>query len=445
MARGAAMREVRRGVSAEALARWIAGLGLVLLAVALYPHAGYGRLAGDGVIDAPMRRYLVTTSIFALLSGSYVLAVDTLPGRRLKYRVGVTLVTVLLLELAAAIGLKLATGRYHLTPESGAFTYHPALVGLPTPAYCRGAGRRMVCHNAAGFRGAELDQWWRAGSRVAAVGGSSTYDVGVYDDQAWVARLERHLGDGVATLNMGVPGHSTAEHVILTGLLASEFRPDVILYYVGWNDIANSHLATLKADYSDPHFLSQFAGLQLDWGQFSASALLTITKRVLSTAGLIDSPYARRHLEGGMHRGVDERLLAVYERNLRLLVAMARTICAEPVLIPQVLNQQVAQPEATSEWIPYLRHEDVWPVMAVFNERLIQIGGETGTPVVTAVLEVPWRATDFVDSGHFSPSGADKFARTVADAVGRHLGGLAARPAASPGCAARGPGSSAAR
>jgi hypothetical protein len=114
-----------------------------------------------------------------------------------------------------------------------------------SPGYARHDGRIHVSHNTGGFRGRELDScWWGAANRIAAVGGSTTYDTALSDNDTRVAQLGAQLGSGAATLNMEVPGHSTAEHIILVSLLASDFTPTVVIYYVGWTDIANSHVAT---------------------------------------------------------------------------------------------------------------------------------------------------------------------------------------------------------
>ena len=46
-------------------------------------------------------------------------------------------------------------------------------------------------------------------------------------------------------------GSGSVEHLILTGLLFSDLKPDIAIYYCGWNDAHVQHIANLKADYSD--------------------------------------------------------------------------------------------------------------------------------------------------------------------------------------------------
>jgi hypothetical protein len=152
----------------------------------------------------------------------------------LQYIAAVALVTALVLELVSACALRLIPGHFHLRPDFGAFTYHPALVGLPTPGYARHDGRMHVSHNTAGFRGRELDSWWwGAAYRIAAVGGSMTYDIALSDDDTWVAQLGARLGSGAATLNMGAPGHSTKE----TGAVAVD---DVLKHTWDASDFVDS-------------------------------------------------------------------------------------------------------------------------------------------------------------------------------------------------------------
>src|SRR5262249_44739814 len=100
---------------------------------------------------------------------------------------------------------------------------------------------------------------------IATVGGSSTYGAFVANDDTYPDALERILGDGYAVLNHGVPGYSTAEHLIQTLFYLDSYgvKPQCAIYYVGWNDIRNAHVPNLDPGYADFHLLSQLQNLKI--------------------------------------------------------------------------------------------------------------------------------------------------------------------------------------
>src|SRR3989338_7588051 len=85
--------------------------------------------------------------------------------------------------------------------------------------------------------------------RVALLGGSTTFGSMVTDEDSWAAVLQRLLGSPYAVINYGNPGYSSAESVIQMSLLIPEKNPDIVLFYGGWNDIANYHVKDLGPDF----------------------------------------------------------------------------------------------------------------------------------------------------------------------------------------------------
>ena len=91
-------------------------------------------------------------------------------------------------------------------------------------------------------------------------GGSTTYDTSVSQGHTWVERLNAKLGPPYELFNLGVPGYSTAEHVIQTAFYSDidGVYPSCAVYYIGWNDIRNANLANLDRAYANFHLLSHW-------------------------------------------------------------------------------------------------------------------------------------------------------------------------------------------
>ena len=64
--------------------------------------------------------------------------------------------------------------------------------------------------------------------------------------------------------NHGVPGYSTVEHIVQTAFDFRSKRPKCAIFYVGWNDLRNSNIKGLRADYSNFHLLTQPGNLAID-------------------------------------------------------------------------------------------------------------------------------------------------------------------------------------
>lgn len=325
----------------------------------------------------------------------------------------------LVIELACALVVYQTTRQSHLPRRLNAFTFHPSLVGLPTPGYRETRGGVTVSHNSSGFRGAEVGAKSPNTVRILAVGGSTTYGVQVSDQDTWPARLGEMLAPRCEVLNLGVPGHSSAEHVILTALRLSELAPDVIVFYMGWNDLRSSHLSHLRADYSNFHLLEQYGSLQVEQEYRAHSAALYLAKWLLVRLGQIDPP--RRLLKdsaGASATDVDARLVAIFERNAGELAVLARSIGAEPVFVPQVLNPYFRTSEDVTWWAPYLPTKAILSVNTAFNDATKRAAERTGSPFVVDPLSAPWTADDFLDHGHLSAAGNRKFAEALSHTLG---------------------------
>ena len=107
--------------------------------------------------------------------------------------------------------------------------------------------------NSKGFRGPEFD--WEKGPgvfRVVCLGDSGTFGWGIRDHETYPARLQELLqkemrSREVEVINMGVPGYSSHQGLILLKRHITRMSPDVIIFSFGRNDHNDTvYLTTLR-------------------------------------------------------------------------------------------------------------------------------------------------------------------------------------------------------
>jgi lysophospholipase L1-like esterase len=96
--------------------------------------------------------------------------------------------------------------------------------------------------NSLGYRGPEVQQPKPAGRyRIICIGGSTTYDDLVNDDETYPVRLQQFLreartGRDIEVINAGVNSYTTAENLANLSLRLLDLQPDAIVLYEGIND-----------------------------------------------------------------------------------------------------------------------------------------------------------------------------------------------------------------
>lgn len=401
---------------------WLAALCFLLLGIATSPEVA-ARFAEGGFLAPRTHDYLRVLSVAAFVTAGLLALAPVVPGRRSRRIAGIVAYVAALavvFETSTAALLRIGLNTVH-TQDCEAYSFHPSLIGLPTPGYGTVMKSGPRSHNSTGQRGAELGKSWDAARlRIAAVGGSTTYDIGVDDDSTWVQRLNDLLGPGVRVGNFGAQAHSSAEHLVMTDLVLSDYRPDVILYFMGWNDLRSSHTPGLAGDYPF-HQRSLYNSLLIDC-PFSFTATGTAVKVILNEVypNSLRNRVDRRSATE-VSSEIDGKALDIYRRNIRLIASAARTIGAVPIFVPQVWSDEWLQGERPHWWVPTVPQRDVPKFLRTYNDALIEEADAAGEAVLTEVLDVDWRHEDFVDFAHFGEEGADRFAHAVADALAGRL------------------------
>lgn len=322
------------------------------------------------------------------------------------------------IELLGQLGYILMKKKFlasNLVNQSEVFEKHPYLVGRPKASVTvTKEGKTITTTNVhTRWTGANPDD--KDLIRIGVFGGSTTFGTGVTDKDSWPALLQKELGNQYAIINYGVPGYSTAENVVQMALIAPEKQPHIVVFYEGWNDIRNYHTQELGADYYG-HGIKQYESLNIP----NASRLKDIFKNTFSTVWFTD--WISRKIKNKQKLTVntfeepDHFVDKIYLRNLKTLKMLSNNIEARPIFIPQVLNyKEFNERKEITPWSKHIKNKAMSSLMNRFNTYMNELCfDEEEGMVLNDVLEQNWDSIDFVDEGHFSKSGGEKFSQIVA-------------------------------
>jgi lysophospholipase L1-like esterase len=326
------------------------------------------------------------------------------------------------LESLCVTALYINTGKWvFLTyPERIRSLYQkdPYLVGTPKPGAKITRWDAELSHNKDGFRGKEISP--KSGrTRIAALGGSTTYGVGVGDEDTWPFYLEKALGPDYEVINFGMPAHTTVEHIIFSALHLPRYEPEFAIIHAGLNDLHVMHAPGLRDDYSPFHAAAMHGNLYL-CHEDSLPQLGMIRMAVLILQKLNFYPacsYYQIDRTKIPKSEIDESALRLYRRNLKTLITILKRFGIKPLLLPQVINAEALAEIDYRWWTPYITQESLPEHLQRYNEVMRSIALEEGVPYLVSVLEEKWTRTDFVDSSHFNNAGNERFARSIASPI----------------------------
>ena len=365
------------------------------------------------------------TDYFLYLAALIVLAIVVARWPRLSG----TLLVLACLDFAWGLGswALAPPGSPSLLPpvsaEPARFQWHPLLQAVPVSglAFTSATGL-AIRHSSQGTRGRDPGPARLAdGGVVATFGGSATYDIGNGEGDTWPERLDEALrGDRLVVVNHGVPGYTTAEHVLQTAFYPEKFgkAPRCAVYFVGWNDLRNSHIPNLDAGYADFHMPSQVDSLKVrrvGGSNVTISPLLTVLTRLVAaevdTVRYAKDPYALPPVAGP-----DAAAAAIFERNVRSISAINRGRGTPTIWVGQVVNRERLKGEGLYGWLPRVRDLDLPRLLRDSNALLERTAKALGDTYV-ALPDEAFGPADFVDQGHFSAAGARRFAALLAPVV----------------------------
>jgi len=418
-------------------------LGLILIAAGiLFRRFVELTLTSDQRIESPTYLVLIYAfQILAIISGLFLLIKQPsirMPSKtELILPVFSILLTFFMLEVGARLWLNyLATpdqyDRYVLftsiDPKEFAWTPHQYLVYYPTPNYSKG----QTFHNSLGYRNEEISlEKPNNVYRIVALGGSSTYDIRIEDNQkTFTAQLEKLLKEqygyqNVEVINAGVPGYNSWEILINLEFRVLDLEPDLVIIYEGTNDV-HARLVEPSAYRGDN------SGRRQSWHippvpLWEHSALLRILSRMTnfsrqvsvddfaSSPTFLSWPFEYRLDEDGLDPAkiLENNPPIYFQRNLENMIAIAKAHGTEVLF-------------ATWAYSPYLNDyasKDYYQQGFQENNEVVKdVANRHHIPVFDFATVMPQDAKYWADGRHVNEAGALEKAHLFAEYI--HTMGL---------------------
>ncbi len=348
-------------------------------------------------------------------------------------RFAATLMVMLLIPFAVLeIGLRLYFSAFgtedervtYLYPVDDILTRLTRVAGSPYINF--GLNPNHPDHNARGYRSRELSTPKPAGEfRIFAVGGSTTYGVGLAPDDAYPAQLERILHEQygythVRVVNAGVMLYATPDNLANFTFKILDDAPDMLLTYEGVNDVVTrlvdparyNGLNEARGIWSpqvidvSPSVLIRFLQIKLGVGRNPAlleSALLNVS----------DVPMCRdiefcANLNLTPQQVLEANPPLYFERNLRNLVALAQ---ANDVAI--TFSTWAYFPEPSNGSL-YMTYPHMQFGVAQHNTITRQLAAEFNIPLIDLAETMPYNAAFWQDGLHMTTVGAREQAQQYA-------------------------------
>jgi len=315
------------------------------------------------------------------------------------------------------------------------------------------SGDHVLTVNRLGIRGAMPPSG--ASPRIAVLGGSTTEDWVLAEDETWVQQLATRLRDCVPkvwTANLGKGGVNARHHLLQLPEVAKYMpRFDMFIVLLGLNDFLFDFRIHHPMEIPDDWWRKQaFMTLPGDEG---SSALAVISRRLYGryiaktgqSAAISDFGNYQKHLRDayaqvGAGRRVNELPemsghLAQYRQTIRSLKSWADAYGAPVIFVTQpfVWSGQMSDATRAQIYAGFIGHkldapDTKWYTasaleqgLSTYNAALLAMCKSEGLLCVDAAAEVPREAAYFYDDFHFSELGAEKVGTVVASYVRKRL------------------------
>ncbi|QNA43181.1 SGNH/GDSL hydrolase family protein [Lacibacter sediminis] len=294
--------------------------------------------------------------------------------------------------------------------------------------------------NQLGFRGPDMGKDFANRYSIFVVGGSSTECLLLSDGEDWPNILLKKLQPQNPNLwinNAGIDGASSYGHILLLQQHLLRFKPKMIIFMLGINDINRVDINgfdNLVSINKAPLFVRAAEYSEL-W-----STLLNLyrTKKARdkslthnSISAIIDGKTAMSdanmkklnfNLQGG-----DGSLKATYKKRLLSLIELCRKNEINPVFITQpcitgnavdsVTGKNMAHIQVTAS----MKGNEFWELLQAYNRITIETANEEQCFVIDAASSFPKSRQMYYDLMHFRKEGAQAFADTVYTSLAPYL------------------------
>jgi lysophospholipase L1-like esterase len=275
---------------------------------------------------------------------------------------------------------------------------------------------------------------------ILAIGGSTTNERFLDDTETWVQQLQKALkaaGRNVSVVNAAVDGQSTVGHIAAFDLWfpnIPRLRPDIVLAYVGINDVAvgdsREQYDTMQSPEHSRQLRQYIMNHSVLYNQFRRIRGMFVAQRTRLMHG------ANSYRTGTWkpvndwvgEEKVKEELgpaLTEYRKRLRTLASRIRRFGAQPVYVTQPRGDYRYDDGELNALVQKGAGEKISNrgllTMQLFNDVTLAVCGELSLRCIDLAGELEFGPRDFYDSVHTMPSGSRKIARFLARNLGNSL------------------------
>ena len=297
-------------------------------------------------------------------------------------------------------------------------------------------GERTFTTNSLGLRGRDVPRKKGPNTfRIICVGGSTTENAYVNDDETYPAQLERMLQEqypkvNVEVLNAGLSAYSTAHTLINFQLNLVGLEPDLLVVYQAINDLMPMGYPDFQSDYRNfytSYHLRRLVETDLryepDWpGWLRRTGVGQLLLRARRRTVIWDFDEAGPRPGFLMHR-VAPDVLRVYERNLLHLVHLARAADVEVCLstfahvLKPVMPAETLKRLRRFPWYHHLSPRAVCEALIRMNVIVSRLAERERTLFVDNDKLMPKDLSLFIDTCHMRPPALKLLAEHFRDAI----------------------------
>jgi lysophospholipase L1-like esterase len=318
-----------------------------------------------------------------------------------------------------AIALRFTDGQWPYSRPKSAnyllFEPHPVWVLTPRKNVDITVLGNSHHHNSDGFRGNEFSPV-KTKPRIACIGGSTTYCIGVGDQQTWPFYLDQLLQPDYEVLNFGIPGHSSVEHKELLPQILARYSPDIVIFQMGLNDIRSMNLDDPGPDYANFHRPSlRFAvtgACRRD--RLPPCALIQGTVVLLEKLKVLGtSPFPNGPPPGHVSDSVDPRVVGIFSTNLDIMIGECLAKNVRVVLLPHAMSPDTITETNYKWWAPYLTKKGIFNGLNALN-AVMRSRADGNRVIYAGFMDgATWDAAEFCDPTHLNSSGNLRLARLL--------------------------------
>lgn len=299
-------------------------------------------------------------------------------------------------------------------------------------------GKRQVSTDERGYRVTPpLDYRNHKGTRIFAIGGSTTADIPLDDRATWTHRLQAQLSSqeaGLRVVNTGVAGLRAVNH-LATLKDVVQLDPSLVLVLLGandWNKQIKDQFEPRRGKWHPPALRYTVLGVAID-GLIMSPLRKKVTGRSWAdTTLIVDSPTALT--QDGAKLGFQRTIKQVFRPNevdpsfaadLRRIGALCTQAKLRCVFItqPHVYRDGLAPDLKDLLWMtpPYANYtldlESMAHIAALYNAHLKEFAAQGGHRLCDVASSMPAERRFFYDDIHFTDDGAQRVAELLLPCV----------------------------